>query len=535
MPEPTNTASELAGGNRSWSAGRIVGRLLEGWTLGVGALAVCWLQLFNELRREWEINPQYNYGYVVPLLGAMLVWRRWPERPQAAMGTSGIAGILGFSLVLLLLPVTLIREANPEWRLLYWSHAALVLGLSFCLLHRAGGWAWVRFFAPPLLFMLIAVPWPMEWEQGIIQNLMRLVAGLTIQVVGWFGIPAVQHGNLIEVGTGVVGINEACSGIRSLQSGLMLSLFFGEMFRFSALRRIILLGASLTCVLLANVARTTFLTWVVANRGVQQMEAVHDTAGLLVMLFVLPSLFILAHLMKPKVSDTSDPPTTATPVSRTLPAWVAISVLAWIGFSEIATEAWYGSHERNLGPSQRWSVSWPVQEPHFEKTAVPAESLAILRCSDSDSARWKDDEDDQWSAFFLRWDAGKNSAQLAKGHRPEICFPAAGAKLVDTYGTITADANGLELPFKYQTFQAGDRLLHVFFCLWSDRVSSQLNALSVVDPWNGRLHAVLAGERNLGQQVFEVVISGPETSDMAISLFKQQLPQLVHRDSHSLK
>jgi hypothetical protein len=44
------------------------------------------------------------------------------------------------------------------------------------------------------------------------------------------------------------------------------------------------------------------------------------------------------------------------------------------------------------------------------------------------------------------------------------------------------------------------------------------------------MHSVLAGQRNLGQQVFEVVINGPETSDAAISLFRQQLPRLIRRD-----
>jgi exosortase len=504
--------------------------LLRGWSLAIAALAVCWAAFFHELHGEWDINPQYNYGYIVPLLGTALFWRRWPERPAAVPGTSPLAVFAALGGLFLLLPMALIRQANPEWRLLYWAHGWLVLSLSLGLLYRAGGWAWVRFFAPPLAFMLIAVPWPMEGEQSIIQNLMRLVAGLTIQVAGWLGIPAVQHGNLIEVAAGVVGINEACSGIRSLQSGLMLSLFLGEMYRLSAARRALLVGSSLIFVLLANVGRTTFLTWAVAHRGVQQMEAWHDTAGLLVMIFVLPALFLLAHWIKPKAMPAGNPSGAAAPVRPPLPRWVAIGVFAWLGISEGATEAWYRSHDQKLAVSPRWSVAWPTHESHFTKTAVPEESLAILRCSSSDSALWNDDEDNQWSAFFLRWNPGQNSAQLARGHRPDICFPAAGARLVETIGTVTAKANGLELPFKYQTFQAGDRLLHVFFCLWSDRVSPQADASFADHPWQGRFRAVWTGERNLGQQVFEVVVSGPETSDAAVALFRQQLPQLVRRD-----
>ena len=39
---------------------------------------------------------------------------------------------------------------------------------------------------------------------------------------------AIQRGNLIELSTGVLGVDEACSGIRSFQSTLMAALFLDE-------------------------------------------------------------------------------------------------------------------------------------------------------------------------------------------------------------------------------------------------------------------------------------------------------------------
>lgn len=186
------------------------GRLVSGEALVFIALGVCWLLFFNEIRGEWEINPQYSYGYVVPLLGAALLWRRWPDRPAAMPGASPLMAVAVLGLLLLQLPSTLVFEANPEWRLLYWFDGFKVVGLSFALLYRLGGRPWVRHFAPALVFMLIAVPWPMEWEQGVIQGLMRFVAELTVVVANSLGIPAIQHGNLIEVGAGWVGIDEAC-------------------------------------------------------------------------------------------------------------------------------------------------------------------------------------------------------------------------------------------------------------------------------------------------------------------------------------
>jgi exosortase len=495
--------------------------------LALIALAAFWLQFFNELRGEWDVNPQYGYGYTVPLLGIILIWRRWSERPAGLPGRSfGVGSITAIALFALL-PLRLVLEANPEWRLAYWFHGGLVLTLSFCFLYRAGGWSWVKFFAIPLIFMLVAVPWPMEWEQFVIQGLMRSVAMITVEVVGWFGIPALQHGNLIEVGNGIVGINEACSGVRSLQSALMLSLFLGELYRFSAKRRMVLLGASIVVVLAANVTRTSFLTWTAAQHGLHQMEAWHDLVGMVFMIIILLVLFGLAWLMHSKTNPAPAATVPAVFDLSTLPCELAIAALSWLVLIEVANETWYRLHENHMIANAQWSVAWPKQNPNFKKTAIAPESLAILRCSNSDAAAWEDENGYQWSAFFLRWNAGKNSVQLAKGHRPDICFPAAGANLVARLGQITATVNGVPIPFQHQTFASKTGVMQVFYCLWSDHISANEKNSAISNSRDSRLQAVLDGKRNLGQQVLEVVISGPTSDDSAVSLFQQTLPSLV--------
>jgi exosortase len=501
------------------------------WSLILIALAICWFVFFNELGGEWQINAQYSYGYAVPLLGAVLVWRRWLQRPKAPAAQSQVAvWVVGGALLLLVLPMRLIIEANPEWRLIYWLRGFQTIGLTLCLLYLFGGWPWVRFFAPPLLFTLIAVPWPMVLERWIIQNLMRLVAGLTVEVVGWIGIPAFQQGNLIETRVGLVGIDEACSGVRSLQSALMLSLFLGEMHRLSPMRRVGLLGASLVFDLLANLARTSFLVWAAANKGLTKMEAWHDAAGLLVMLIVLPSLLALAHFIKPKSQPHSNLPRPGPVLFPTVPRWAGVLALIWIGAAEMTTDWWYRSHERNLIPTVRWSVAWPTQQYRFRKTALPENSLAILRCSNSEAAVWDDGAGNQWSAFLLRWKPGKNSAQLAKGHRPDICLPAAGARLLEDFGQIKAPVHDFEIPFHHQSFDLGGRIAHVFYSLWPDRVSPNEKPILEDGLRLSRLYAVLAGKRNLGQQVLEIVIQGPESKEEADNLLKKNLQNLIRKE-----
>jgi exosortase len=499
-------------------------------TLILAALGVCWILFFYELCGEWQVNAQYSYGYVVPLLTAVLVWRRWPERPEASPHRSaGLVCLAAIGLLLLQLPLRLAIQANPEWRLIYWLHGFQALGLSFCLLYWLGGWPWVRFFAPPLAFALIAVPWPMELEQMVIQGLMRFVAGLTVDMADWLNIPAIQDGNLVKIGVGIVGIDEACSGVRSLQSALMLSLFLGEMNRFSVLRRLGLLGGSLLFVLGANLTRTTFLVWTAAHRGLHQMEAWHDTAGLLVMVIVLLGLMLMAHWMRPRERRLAAIVAAQPSFFPPIPVWAGVSVIAWIAATEVVTESWYRAHEAHLIPNARWSVAWPVGSPQFNKENLPEGSLAILRCTNSESASWQDDNGNRWSAFFLRWEPGRNSAQLAKGHRPEICLQAAGLRLINDWGQVALPANGFDMVFRHTTFESAGGLLHVFYCLWSDYRAPDENPLLENGTQASRLQAILAGKRNLGQQVLEIAIQEFDPNDNAVALLEEQLPKLVRR------
>lgn len=506
-------------------------QLGTGWFLAFGALGLVWILLFKSLLSEWEVNPQYGYGYVVPMLGGLLLWRRWQQRPSPSDTRPRLAAVVGGLLLLPSFPLRLLGEANPEWRLLYWIGGIQAVGLSLCLFYALGGWRWVRHFAPPLLFMLVAVPWPVELEQTAVQGLMRLVAAMTVTVANTIGIPALQLGNVIEVGTGLVGIDEACSGVRSLQSALMLSLFLGEINWLSWGRRLGLLAGSLLLVLLGNLSRTTFLVWAAATRGIHQMEAWHDNAGLLVMLIVLPSLLAFGWFLGRKktagaVSKTDSPATGLA----TIPRWIGLGILSWLILVEAGTEAWYRVHERHLIPNVLWSVNWPTEAPEFQKTKVPQNSLAILRCSDSEAASWQDNTGDRWSAFVLNWNPGRNSTQLAKGHRPDICFPAAGAKLANEYGKVMVSAGDFEMPFMYNTFEQGGSLLHVFYCLWPDHIAPGTDLQKSDASRDGRIHAALNGERNLGQQVLEIVIRGPEKSDEAVQLFREQLPKLVRKN-----
>ena len=242
---------------------------------------VLWLDLIRQLSYQWSTNEQYSYGWFVPFFALGLLWRRHACRP-APWPVAAPAWLTVFVAMLAgaLLPARVVHEANPDWPPCSWLLAFSVVGISLYAVFITGGWAWTRHFAFPICFILVAVRWPYRIEHGFTQGLMHAVAAVTVQVLSWLDVMAFQRGNLIELSTGVVGINEACSGIRSFQSTLMGAIFLGELYRLRWPWRVLLLvcGAALACCF--NVIRTFALTWQASSEGIGAVEKWHNTAGL---------------------------------------------------------------------------------------------------------------------------------------------------------------------------------------------------------------------------------------------------------------
>ena len=143
---------------------------------------------------------------------------------------------------------------------------------------------------------------------------------------------------------------------------------------------------------------------------------------------------------------------------------------------------------------------------------------------------WTDGDGSHWMAFFFKWAAGPPSSRiLARLHRPEVCLPAAGYKLEADRGTIKVSAKGLSIPFHALKFDYGGQQVYVFYCLWEDRREAGERP-RIRDHWDERLvvlESVLLGERTLGQQTLEILVSGYSTPDEAEAALRRQMVNLI--------
>ena len=127
---------------------------------------------------------------------------------------------------------------------------------------------------------------------------MRMVAAITVDTFNLLGIYALQKGNIILLTNGLVGVEEACSGVRSFQSTLMLGYFLGELFRFNTNWRVSLLGFGIVASIVLNIIRTLTLTFATHMIGPKFMEHWHDPVGYFVSLFAFVLLLFLSFFVK---------------------------------------------------------------------------------------------------------------------------------------------------------------------------------------------------------------------------------------------
>lgn len=327
-------------------------------------LFITWDQLYWWGRRE-----DYSFGYLVPLFVAVVVWDRWPqlskllgitrktlagekkEKPAAPVKTKEPE--LAFD--------WLTGSLYPffKWFIPLGFYGGLVLGLLIFGLgafYRAGagpshpGSLFIAVGAGMVVFALVYINLPDSeeaWKKQTGKNLdapSALNRRLTTTLLFWFpcfiwiisaplvsfienalslfllnkvvtvvffvfemgGYALEQEGNTLILPTGRVGVEDACSGIRSLMGCLFAGTFLGAIFFKSSIKKILLVVFAMFFAFITNLMRSVFLTaWAYAHGPDAISGFVHDAAGYFVLGLTSVMLLVLIPIMNIQVTITS--------------------------------------------------------------------------------------------------------------------------------------------------------------------------------------------------------------------------------------
>ncbi len=258
-------------------------------------VVVVWL--IEKASWYWINRPDMQFGWVVPVLAGYVLFEVWRDRPEIKTQWGGgvLAGLI-FGMVCLF--VTQIYQA--AYGLTSTSMGGLGIGYIFVVfsyLTYLYGFLGVRVFGFGFAFLLVSLPLPNSLQVSIIAMLQNFISNVTVEFLLLIGIPAaILQGSLIDLVTGIVGIDEACSGVRSLQSSVMVSLFIGYLSLRKWISRCALIMAGVIVAVLGNLIRVFWLSWVASNRGLDAVDMTHDTAGWSILLFTIVGVGVFSWL-----------------------------------------------------------------------------------------------------------------------------------------------------------------------------------------------------------------------------------------------
>ena len=175
------------------------------------------------------------------------------------------------------------------------SSLIIVLGGIILLVY---GIAYFKALLFPLVFLIFMVPLPQIIYNALAFKLQLFVSFISAKLIDLAGIAVFRSGNIIEVASGPLAVEEACSGMRSIMALLALSSLFAYLMYTSRLKQWILIAFALPIAVVTNIIRVTSTGILAHYFGREMAEGVlHESFGWIVFVIAFILLFLLSKLL----------------------------------------------------------------------------------------------------------------------------------------------------------------------------------------------------------------------------------------------
>lgn len=431
--------------------------------------AVLWIWSILVCVPYWLRDPDYGYGWFVPIGMFLFLWMRLGSQDRAFWERCGMEGRTTWRISpwlialpgLGLFPLEVYREEYHQSGIVLWAINMAKVAFSMAGAWWLGGRQLLMLTMFPLMFFLTAVPWPAAIAHPVQQNLMIGIAQVLTEILLWMEVPVKSNGAVLHLTNGTVGIVEACSGIRSLQSGLMVSLAVGELMWLTRRHRFWLTMSAIGLALLGNLLRTFTLCWIVEKEGSAAMDAKHDLVANVAMYSLYGVIFGLGMFLgrgRQGIWPRKDAGTWRERISQL--SWEHVPdfrpLLGVTVAVFLLVHGWYQVLEWRAKPQTRPAFTAVVGEG-TEKKDFEGGVWTQLGATEGDSLVRRDPEAPLGIVFgsHLFWKPS-SMARTALHHRPDICMPGSGWKQQGKVEDAEVTISGRPMPFKVFQFSRLD-------------------------------------------------------------------------------
>ena len=528
-------------------------------SLGLSSFLAIWSLLLFQLSITWETNEQYAHGFLVPFLCLFLLLKSdfATENPHLFLQNKKVllSYIVGIPLLLSFFPIWVVRGANSDWRLINVALYLIILILSIlhlAFIHKQD--VNIKKLLFPLLFFLVAIPWPLATDLQLTQWLQEKISSIIVDILLLLEHEASLQGTVIDVGIfGKVGIDQACSGINGLQASLVVSLFLGAYYSFPLLHRFLLVIGGLFIALFFNLNRAFCLSFIkvkgkghylddsLFSIGDYALPNLHDLVGFIETGFIFVTILLLARLSKGGLFLTTlgTAPTNWRNLFCAPPLGLSITSLVVILGSVVGAEYHYTNKEKSMASMPHLNLNLEDADILRSEQEISNQIQAQLHYENARSVQWQDkfrsrwnpfgfpeinQNQEYWQAFEANWESGGACTAVLSTHSPESCLPLTGLTQISPLPgqdplLIPIKVDGQDVLFEAYEFTRNYRKLFVFRCFWPKKLTpGQPNVFPRGGySFDGRINSALQGRRNVGGTMLALALANVDSPQTAIN------------------
>jgi exosortase len=247
-------------------------------------------QTFLALADDWWNDPNSSYGLLVPPLAVYIAW----QRKRLTLSVPIAPDFKGLLWILAGCGTLLIGKLGAEYFLSRISIVVLLTGLIYTFWGKAR----LRTLVFPLLLLATMVPLPVIVYNGLAQPLQLFASRVASGVAQFFGVTVYQDGNVIQLATTTLGVEEACSGLRSLSALLVMALLLGFLQHRRTITRAALFGMAFPIAVFVNVVRVSGTAILADYDSRLAMGFYHTFSGWLVFLLGIVFVFGASRVIR---------------------------------------------------------------------------------------------------------------------------------------------------------------------------------------------------------------------------------------------
>jgi exosortase len=290
----------------------------------------------------WQLRDEYAFGFIVPFFVGYVIFDRWPRisavlipaaEAEASTARTEPASSRRWSIFYTVIAVLMLTGGvfcfglGAVYRgvegsnlissnMIAFGFANMILGGVFLYTDETadnkpvslkGRLIVTSLFLFPAVIWMLSVPMFNAVQHAISTFLMNKVAIIVFQTFDVLGFAIIQEGSILKLPNGDVGVEDACSGIRSLTACLFAGSFLGAVYFEQLWKKVFMVGTAMLFAFINNIFRSLFLTGWAYGKGPDALNShveilgfdlgnVHDFTGWVVLGMTVVCLLLCVQL-----------------------------------------------------------------------------------------------------------------------------------------------------------------------------------------------------------------------------------------------